>query len=371
MITIGNKLSNYVLEFKALLAVSLLFLLSFGSYASDHTATHEASADHKTENHETSFDALGHTQDCYFWEFTHSDGKMIGLHLPVILFVKGSGLEIFSSSKFFTEGKEVHEHGHSYFEYKGWKMDGHGHHIEALSEDLEFYDFSISKNVVAMFLSVFVMLLVFFAVKKGYKKNDGKAPKGIQSFFEPIIIFVRDEIAKANIGEKHHAKFMPYLLTIFFFIWFNNLLGLLPAAANVTGNIAVTGSLAVMTLIITVINGKKTYWSHIFNPLGNSMPFIAKIPLYIILIPIEVVGIFTKPFSLTIRLLANITAGHVIILSILGLTFAAQNYFVGGVASLFSVAMYMMELFVALLQAYIFTLLSAMYFGSAVEEGHH
>jgi F-type H+-transporting ATPase subunit a len=186
----------------------------------------------------------------------------------------------------------------------------------------------------------------------------------MQSFFEPIIVFIRDEIAIPNIGNKAH-RFLPYLLTVFFFIWFNNLLGLMPGGANLSGNIAFTFSLAAITLLITLFSGNKDYWMHIFWTPGIPLP------LRIIMIPVEVVGIFSKPFSLMIRLFANITAGHVIILSLLGLTFIFNSAVIGVAASLFSAIMNLLELFVAILQAYVFTLLSAMYFGSAVEEHEH
>ena len=230
-------------------------------------------------------------------------------------------------------------------------------------------DLSITKNVLFLLFDALILILVFTAVARGYKKNQGRAPKGIQAFFEPIIIFVRDDIAKENIGKKYE-KFMPYLLTVFFFIWFGNLLGLLPGAANMTGNISVTLTLAVLTLLFTLFSGRKTYWLHIVDPLGKSMPWLGKFFMYLILWPVEIIGIFTKPFSLMIRLFANITAGHILILSIISLAFVFQSLAVGVVGALFATVMNMLELFVAVLQAYVFTLLSALYFGQAVEEHH-
>ncbi len=208
------------------------------------------------------------------------------------------------------------------------------------------------------------MMVIFFVIAGRYKSNAGKAPTGIQSFFEPIIVFIRDEIAKANIGPKYE-RYMPYLLTVFFFIWFNNLLGLMPGGANLTGNITVTLILAVMTLLITVFSGNKSYWKHIFATPG--------VPLWLapIMIPVELIGIITKPFSLMVRLFANITAGHIIILSLFSLIFIFESLAVSPLSVAFAVFMNFLELFVALLQAYIFTLLSAMYFGGAVEEHDH
>lgn len=297
-----------------------------------------------------------HIADAHSWEIFHG----LVIPLPVIIHSSEKGLDIFSSANFYDEN-------HNVVPYNGYVME---HEHISLESGEHVLDLSITKNVLFLFINATLLILVFSSVARGYKKNVGKAPKGLQSFFEPIIIYVRDEIVKPNIGPKYE-KYLPYLLTLFFFIWFGNLLGLLPAAANLTGNIAVTLMLALVSLFITLASARKTYWMHILDPLGNSMGWGAKILLYLILWPIEIIGIFTKPFSLMIRLFANITAGHIIILSILGLTFIAQSVLVGVLAAVFASVMNMLELFVALLQAYVFTLLSSMYFGQAVEEGHH
>ena len=306
-----------------------------------------------------------HIGDEHGWEFAHG----VTLPLPVIVYGK-NGLDIFSSSNFYDEHHNpkpykgyVMEHNHIYYANEEGepvgekKADGTEHHVGPL-------DFSITKNVASLFVSVLLLFLVFFTVAARYKRNAGKAPSGIQSFFEPIIIFIRDDIAKPNIGPKYE-RYLPYLLTIFFFIWFNNLLGLMPGGANLTGNIAVTAVLALFTLIITVFSGNKAYWGHIFKTPG--VP-VALLP---IMIPIEIVGIFTKPFSLMVRLFANITAGHIIILSLFSLIFIFESLAVGPVSVAFAIFMNFLELFVALLQAYVFTLLTAMYFGGAVEEHDH
>jgi len=295
-----------------------------------------------------------HIQDSHSWEIFHG----LSVHLPVILYSEDKGFDVFSSSNFYNEDHEL-------VPYQGYVME-HEHIL--LDNGGQVLDFSITKNVFFLFINSLIVVLIFLAVAKGYKKNQGKAPSGIQSFFEPIIIYVRDEIVRPNVGVKSD-KFLPYLLTLFFFIWFGNLLGLLPASANLTGNIAVTGVLALITLVITLVSSKKTFWLHIVDPLGNSMGW-PKYLLYLILWPIELVGIFTKPFALTIRLFANITAGHIIILSILSLTFIFQSMAVGIASAIFAGVMNMLELFVALLQAYVFTLLSSMYIGQAVEEHH-
>lgn len=296
-----------------------------------------------------------HISDSHIWEITHG----VVVHLPVIVYTEEKGLDIFSSSKFYGDHHEL-------VPYNGYVMD---HDHITLENGDHVLDLSITKNVLFLFIDALLLILVFGAVAKGYKKNVGRAPKGIQSLFEPIILFIRDDIAKENIGKKYE-RFMPFLLTVFFFIWFGNLLGLLPGAANMTGNISVTLTLAVITLLITLFSGRKTYWLHIVDPLGKSMPWAGKILLYVILWPVEIIGIFTKPFSLMIRLFANITAGHILILSIISLAFIFESLTIGVVGALFATVMNMLELFVAVLQAYVFTLLSALYFGQAVEEHH-
>ncbi|MCP4460044.1 MAG: F0F1 ATP synthase subunit A [Cytophagales bacterium] len=296
-----------------------------------------------------------HISDSHSWEIYHG----LTVHLPVIVYSEEKGMEVFSSANFYDEH-------HAIVPYSGYEMD---HEHIKLESGGHVWDFSITKNVFFLLLNTFLIVFVFISVAKGYKKNEGKAPKGIQAFFEPLIVFVRDDIAKDNIGPKHE-RYLPFLLTAFFFIWFGNMMGLLPAAANLTGNIAVTMVLAVIVLVITVFSGGKTYWLHILDPLGNSMPWAGKILLYVILLPVEILGIFTKPFALMIRLFANITAGHILILSIIGLGFMMESVVVGAVGALFASLMNLLEVFVALLQAYVFTLLSAMYFGQAVEEHH-
>jgi F-type H+-transporting ATPase subunit a len=239
-----------------------------------------------------------------------------------------------------------------------------------------FYDFSITKNVFTMMLAALLLILIFSSVRNGYRTNEGKAPSGIQSFFEPFFVFIRDEVAKPNIGLKHYERFMPFILTLFFFILFCNLLGLMPffpGGANVTGNLAVTFVLAVFAFVITNINGNRHYWQHIF--------WMPGIPAWVktILTPVEVLGLVIKPFSLMIRLFANISAGHIIILSLIGLIFVfGENgtSFGGGVVGAivggaFTAFMNLIELLVAFLQAFVFAMLTASYIGAAVEDGHH
>jgi len=239
-----------------------------------------------------------------------------------------------------------------------------------------FYDFSITKNVATMILAALLLIFIFMAVARGYRENEGKAPRGIQGFFEPIFMFIRDEVTRPMIGEKHYERFQPFIMTLFFFILFCNLLGLIPffpGGANVTGNLAVTLTLAVLAFLITNLNGNGHYWQHIFWMPG--IPAWVKI----ILTPVEILGLFIKPFSLMIRLFANISAGHIIILSLIGLIFlfgkngesvggAAMGAVIGG---LFTAFMNLIELLVAFLQAFIFSILTASYIGAAVDEGHH
>lgn len=292
-----------------------------------------------------------HIMDSHVWEVFH--GMVI--HLPVIVYSEEQGLDIFSSSNLYDDH-------HNPVPYKGYVID---HDHITLADGSPVLDFSITKNVLFLFINAGLLLLIFFAVARGYKKNAGKAPKGIQSFFEPIILFVRDDIVKPNIGEKKYEKYTPYMLTLFFFIWFGNILGLLPGAANLTGNIAVTGVLAFFTLLITNFSGNKYYWKHIFWTPG--VPLLLK-P---IIVPVEIIGIFTKPISLMIRLFVAITAGHIVVLSLLSLTFIFQSFAVGvGSAVIVTVIMFI-ELLVATIQAYVFTMFSSLYIGLAVDDEHH
>ncbi len=280
--------------------------------------------------------------------------------LPCILYSPEAGFNMFMSSAFDHGHKEVN--GYAYHHGKVTRADG-----------AKFYDFSITRNVFVMFLSGLLMCWIFIGAARAYGKNKG-APRGIQSIVEPIYEFVRDDIAKPSIGPKY-KKYMPFLLTVFFFIWINNLLGLIPIppfGANVTGNIAVTAALALITFVLIVTGANKDYWMHIFNPPG--------VPLGVkpILILIEFLSLFIKPAALMIRLFANITAGHIIILSLVSLIFIAghlANAAVGFGSSLlvvpFMLFMNCLELFVAALQAFVFTILSAVFIGQAVEEHDH
>ena len=294
---------------------------------------------------------IHHVMDDHQWHFTDH----LVLPLPIIVYSSEKGLDIFSSSNFFNEH-------HKEIEYNGYRLEHN--HILLADSGKAVLDLSITKNVAMLLINAGLLLFVFLSVAKSYKKNTGKAPKGMQSFLEPIVVFVRDEIVKPNIGNKYE-RYLPYLLTLFFFILFGNLLGLLPGAGNLTGNIAITMTLAVLTFLITNLSGNKNYWSHIFWTPG--VPLV----LRIIILPVEVIGIVTKPFSLMIRLFAAITAGHIVLLSLLGLTFMFHSYIVGVVSSVFVMIITLIELLVAGIQAYVFTMFTSLYIGMATEEHEH
>jgi F-type H+-transporting ATPase subunit a len=319
---------------------------------------------------------IEHISDNHEW---HVYGHF---YIPLPVIVKtDKGFEMFSSGNFRNE--ETHElqpyTGKNYtyaLNKEGkiiiWNADLKEENQVATKTIL---DVSITKNVVTLFIVVALMLLIFTNVAKSYKNRVGQTTKGMQSLFEPLIVFVRDDIAKPSIGKKYE-RYMPYLLTVFFFIWIANLLGLIPifpGGANFTGNIAITMCLALITFLITTFTGNGHYWRHIF-----AMPGVP-IPILIILTPIEIMGMFLKPIVLMIRLFANMMAGHIIALSFFALIFifgkggeaagAGYGVSVGSIA--FTVFMGVLELLVAFLQAYVFTMLSAIYFGSAIEEHHH
>lgn len=300
----------------------------------------------------------------------------LSIPLPVILWTK-NGLTTFMSSEFHhdIDGKIIVENNGQKFVNLHEKIYQLEDGVETINFDKEHHptnavkplDFSITKNVFSMFLSMIVLVLLFFTAAKSYKKSANGMPSGIAKFTEPIILFIRDEVAIPNIGEKKYKKYMPFLLTLFFFIWLNNIFGLIPFfpfSSNLSGNIAFTLSLAAITFVITLFSSKKYYWKHMLW-----MPGLP-VPMKLFLAPIEFMGMFIKPIALTIRLFANITAGHIIVLSLISLTFIFQNYVVGAGSVLFVVFISVIEVLVVAIQAYIFTMLSALYFGQALEEEH-
>ena len=300
---------------------------------------------------------LHHIADSYEW---HLWGD-VSIPLPVILYTEGNW-DVFMSSDFHHGKLKVIKGDRTY------KID---HHNIIEENNKKFINLSITKNVASMLFSALLLCLLVVKTSQAYKKTK-IAPRGLQSFLEPLILFVRDDIIKSNIGPKHE-KYTMFLLTVFFFILINNLLGLTPGAANVTGNISVTFVLSLFTFIIITISANKGYWKHLVSPPGTPLALLP------IMIPIEIFGVFTKPFALMIRLFANITAGHIIIFSLISLIFVASNNGVNVVAGwsvapisvMFVLFIFLIEILVAFLQAYIFTLLSAVFIGLAVKEEDH
>jgi len=331
-----------------------------------HEATHE-------EGHiDTGEIVAHHTSDSHDYVF-EIPGFHHTFHLPVILWTK-KGLSIFSSARFKgdNEGKVVvtDDKGNKFVKiheviYYADKVH-EGDHPTALDFDKRPLDFSFTRNALAI---LFVFLLLFWIIRMSVKayNNPKKLPKGIAGFIEPIVVFIRDDIAIPNIGKDKYEKYMPYLLTVFFFILFSNLVGLIPFAPfghNITGNILVTFVLATFTFIIVTLSGNKHYWKHILTP---DVPKL----LWPIMVPIEILGMFTKPFALMVRLFANILAGHTIMISLVALIFIFGSVWVSPASALFVIFMSFIEIMVAFIQAYVFTILSALFIGLAVEEHEH
>ena len=348
----------------------ILLALLFGSatYASDG----ESSSDEKQEpEFNVNEVIMHHIKDSHSWHilsYKNKEGEEhdVAIPLPVIL-LYGGHLDIFMSSAFH-HGEEAVTKGNRTYVLHHETIYATTGLQEAQGEPEEKpLDFSITRNVTAILISSLLLLWIFISVARFYKKNPNTAPKGLAGFLEPVILFVRDEIVLPNMSKKDADKYIVYLLTVFFFILINNLLGLIPifpGASNVTGNIAVTMTLAVFTLVITNVNGSKDYWKHIFAT--------PDVPVFVlpILIIVEIIGIFTKPFALMVRLFANITAGHIIILSLISIIFIFRSTVFASVSVPFGLFMSLLEILVAFLQAFIFTMLSALFIGMAVQKHH-
>lgn len=389
-----SKINTFKKFSSICLAVFALLIGFSNNLAASEPQEHEVTEAHVGESvHQVSHESTGpvditkvafeHILDNHSWHFWGEGHESVSMPLPVIL--KGNnGISFFMSSEFHHDNQGtvvVEKNGERFvnFEEKIYYANAtpneYGQYLTLTVDEKEVsvsndspLDFSITKNVAQMFISVFVILWIFMSIAKAYKTQGvTSAPKGKQSFFEPLIIFVRDDIAKGNIGHGSE-KYVPYLLTVFFLILVNNVFGLIPIGANLTGNIAFTLVLSVATLIITNINGNGNYWHHIFMP---PCPWW----LYPIMIPIEVIGILTKPFALMIRLFANMSAGHIIVISLVGLIFVFKSAMIGFVAVPFALFIDILECLVAFLQAFIFTMLTALFIGSAVadhnEDGVH
>ena len=380
-----------------MVAAFSLFCLISSAQEKDHPDQHIETKDHENiEKGETGkFNAneviFGHVLDAHqfhFFSYKGSDGEQhhVGISLPVILYSPQKGFSVFSSGKFH----------HGEHEYNGYQLvtdhykellEKNGYSEEQLkglrnetiiavdengmpSSDIKVYDFSLTRNVVQMILSLALLVWLLVSVARRYSKGTGitTAPKGLQNLIEPLVTFIRDEVAKPNLGRKWE-KYMPYLLTVFFFILINNIVGLIPGTANVTGNIAFTLVLGVISFIVILLSTNKHYWAHIFNPPvpGGVKP---------IMVPVEILGIFTKPFALIIRLFANMIAGHIIIICLISLIFIFGNLSSGvgwGFSPIsigFTVFIYFIEILVAFIQAYIFANLTAVFIGQAFEGSH-
>lgn len=357
---------------RKLITLMLAVVFSMGTLMANETATTT-----EKEPLDGGSIIIGHVSDAHSWHILDYVDKagtehVVSVPLPIILINDGH-LDMFMSSRF--------QHGHA--DYKGYRLvGGAGEKEEIVCVDAagnltgaKPLDFSITKTCMGIMAAVIMLIIFLMIARNGYKKRHNQAPKGVQSLVELLVVFVRDEISIPMIGAKKQERYLPYLLTLFFFIFFCNLLGLIPifpAGANITGNIAVTGTLAFITFVITNVSGNKHYWKDIFNTPG--VPWWLKVfPLMPL---VEVVGIFTKPIVLMIRLFANMTAGHIIVLGFVTLIFIISDsvgMVIGGavaapVSILFQVFMGALDCLVSYIQAYVFTVLTAMYIGMAVGE---
>jgi F0F1-type ATP synthase, subunit a len=362
----------------AAFSLGILIFSNISLAQGDHG--HGAASGHKEEEKlNPSEIILDHVADGHEFHF----GK-ITIPLPIILYSPERGFTAFMSSAFH-HGTEAHngyrlvtreyieEHKLNEGQEKPLFEANKIYAVDASGKpdaSISVLDLSMTRNVVQMLISVILLIVIMTRIAKKYESGVGvkTAPTGFQSAVEPIITFVRDEVAKPNLGHSY-GKYMPLLLTIFFFILINNLIGLIPGAANVTGNIAFTAVLALVAFIVIMFSSNKHYWAHIFWP---PVPLGVKF----IMIPVEIMGIFTKPFALMIRLFANMISGHIIILSFICLIFifGAMNTYLGYGTSPFFLALtvfiYLLECLVAFIQAYIFANLTAIFIGQAFEGGH-
>lgn len=352
-----------------LVAVFSLCVLFFSNAAvAQHETGAEITEKGTTARHEEKIDAariiMEHVMDNHEFHFAELSGQPLSVPLPIILYSPQRGFDAFMSSNF--------QHGHA--AYLGYKMVNDKvvpvNEAGEVDKSIQVLDFSLTRNVVQMFLAVILLILLMLNIAKKYSGNGtNKAPSGFQNAIEPVITFVRDEVGKPNLGHKYE-KYMPYLLTVFFFILINNLVGLIPGTANVTGNISFTLVLAFISMIVILFSTNGHFWGHIFWPPG--VPFFVKI----ILIPVEFAGVFIKPIALMIRLFANMIAGHIVIICFISLIFifGAMSKAVGvvftPVSLAFTIFIYFIEILVAFIQAFIFTNLTAVFIGQAFETGH-
>ncbi len=307
-----------------------------------------------------------HVSDAHSWNifgYKNAAGEEVSIDIPLPVIVVYDGQVLLTMSSSFDGGQSVIKGENTYF-IKHVKGKEKIFVRNAASEEAETFDISITRNVASMFMSVLLLLLFFVGAAKQYRKSE--VPHGRTSLVEMLVLFVKG-IADDQIGKDKSSKYVPYLLTIFYFIWVNNLIGLVPffpGGTNLSGNISFTLILAIFTFIITNVNGSKLYWKHNLTVPG------APLPMKVLLVPIEIISMFTKPFTLLIRLFANVTGGHIIILSLISMIFIVHSYVMVAPSMLLALMIFVLELIFGALQAYIFTLLSALYIGLAVEDHH-
>jgi F-type H+-transporting ATPase subunit a len=372
-------------RFKSLLVAgfSVFFILfSTGALGQDHGLQKEAKPAFDAK--EIIFGHVLNNHDFHIIDYVDDQGMKhpISIPLPVILYSKQRGLTVFMSSHFH-HGEENYQ-GYALLtndKIQDLKIDSKKFNAQdivaindngSIDQSIRIYDISITRNVVQMLIALGLFTWVMLDIAKKYKSGQGvtSAPKGSQSLVEPVITFVRDEVAKPNLGSSY-PKYLPFLLTVFFFILINNIFGLIPGSANVSGNIAFTAVLGVVAFVVILISSDSHYWLHIFNPPG--VPGWVKV----ILVPVEFISLFIKPFALIIRLFANMVAGHIIIICLISLIFifGNMNKYAGWGTAPFSIAftifIYLIEVLVAFLQAFIFTMLTAVFVGQAIEGKNH
>ncbi len=346
----------------------ILLLLIFGFGLIQSTLASESTNENKPLNVREFI--LDHVSDSYEWHVTKIGEKHISIPLPVIVYSQTTGWHVFMSSAFhhapIHDGLTIARAGTN----KGKIVE-----IDASGNEVKPFDISITKNVFSLLFSSIVLIIIILHVARSYKKEVYMPKTGFVAFMEMFIMNVNDDIIKPCVG-KDYKRYAPYLLTVFFFIFINNLLGLIPifpGGANVTGNIAITFVLAICTFLIVNFSGTKEYWREILWP---DVPLWLKAPIPLMPV-IEIVGIFTKPFALMIRLFANMLAGHSILLGLTALVFVtvnlgpAINSSMSILSVIFSVFIAFVELLVAYIQAYVFTMLSAVFIGLARVEPHH
>lgn len=343
---------------------NLLMLLSMAFLLCATKAQASGTEGHEEESLDMTHIISHHISDSHSWNvFSYeSEGEMhhINISLPVMAYNEGDW--IFCMSSTFAHGGKLQKNGKTYFLDENDKLV---YTREGVAEKTRVsFDFSLTKNVASMMLSVALLLFIFVGAARSYKKSE--VPRGSTSLVELLVLFVKD-IADEQIGGYKAAKFTPYLLTLFYFIWINNLIGLVPffpGASNLSGNISFTAILAVFTYILTTVNANKHYWKH--NLVMPGVPFVMKL----ILVPIEVISMFIKPFTLLVRLFANVTGGHIIIICLISMIFIVKSYVMVVPSILLALVIFVLELIFGALQAYIFTLLSALYIGLAVQDEH-